>query len=469
MEPGFFQKQPPPSTLTTLGISSTNSFPYTETSSRNMSDENQKLMEQISLLAGQINRAKNQQAGVVSIPSPQFSGPSRPYGRGGQFRGHHSYASRGGYRVGKPPAHRHRTLVLGGTSGQSTPASDTASGSENGQTSSWVSKNDRHLQLINTSIYQEQSEARTKAIEQTRLQRLRQKGIRERSQFMSHLRQAGSAAIASTDPASGPAYEITVEGIRFAVARNGSKLIRLPEDPSNPKTTPKQAVVGGVKFYRTKSGNMYRQAIVKAQRRSGAVRKVNVPCKNFSTTGSCPKGPMCRYVHDHSKVSICKDFLQKGACAYGDQCDLSHELTPERTPHCLHYAKGSCSKDDCPYTHRVLPPGASVCHDFGFYGYCDKGISCSERHTFECPDFSNNGVCKNKHCKLPHRERASVLRKADAAREQAATDGEDDNDPSSDDDDADSIGPDEVDSDEVDEFVGEDGSADFEQQDFISL
>lgn len=178
---------------------------------------------------------------------------------------------------------------------------------------------------------------------------------------------------------------------------------------------------------------------------------------------------MCRYVHDHAKVAICKDLLQKGTCAYGDQCDLSHELTPERTPHCVHYAKGTCSKPDCPYTHRVLPLGAPVCHDFGFYGYCDKGISCSDRHTFECPDFSNNGVCKNKHCKLPHRERASVLRKADAAREQATTDGEDGNDLSSDDDDGDSIGSDEVDSDEVDEFVGEDGSADFEQQDFISL
>jgi hypothetical protein len=62
------------------------------------------------------------------------------------------------------------------------------------------------------------------------------------------------------------------------------------------------AFVGGVKFYRSKNGNMYRQAIVKAQRyvarpgdaymlttatsrRSAAVNKVNVPCRNFSNTG----------------------------------------------------------------------------------------------------------------------------------------------------------------------------------------
>lgn len=178
---------------------------------------------------------------------------------------------------------------------------------------------------------------------------------------------------------------------------------------------------------------------------------------------------MCRYTHDHAKVAACKTYLQKGTCAYRDECDLSHELTPERTPHCVHYAKGNCSKPDCPYTHRVLSPGASVCRDFGFYGYCDKGISCPDRHSFECPDFSNNGVCKTKCCKLPHIERAKVLRKASAARQQAAAaaDGSDDDDLSSDD--GESVGSDEVDSDEVDEFVGEDGSVNFEQQDFISL
>lgn len=186
--------------------------------------------------------------------------------------------------------------------------------------------------------------------------------------------------------------------------------------------------------------------------------------------GSCPKGPMCHYTHNPAKVAACKDLLQKGICALGDQCDLSHELIRERTPHCLHYAKGNCSKPDCPYTHRLLPPGAPVCRDFGLYGYCDKGISCSERHTTsECPDFSNTGVCRIKGCKLPHRERAAVLRKASATRENSARGEAGDYDPSSDDG-GDSVGSDEVDSEEVDEFVGEDDSANFDpQQDFISL
>lgn len=292
-------------------------------------------------------------------------------------------------------------------------------------------------------------------------------------------------------------------------------------DANAPKLTPKVATVGGVKFYRTKNGNMYRQAAVQAQRyvarsddgylltaaryrRSGAVSKINVLCNKFSNTGiscsaspfvsskpgfgpvsgfnpdhsqsrlttvrpgSCPKGPACRYIHDYAKVSACKNLLQKGSCVYGDKCDLSHDLTAERTPHCVHFAKGNCSKDDCPYTHRVLSPGAPVCRDFGIYGYCDKGISCPNRHSFECPDFSNTGVCNNKGCKLPHREYANVLRKAAAAREQALAEDDDGDDPSSDDE-GDSVGSDEVDSDEVDEFVGEDGSVGFGDQDFISL
>lgn len=431
-----------------------------------MSDEEQKLMEQISLLAGQINRAKNQQAGIASTsPAP---GPSRSYGRGGYHRGHQApypVPGRGGYRIGKAPVHRHRSLILNNPSGPNNPSGDTAAVTD-GTSPSWVTRNDRHLQLINTNIYQEQTEARAKAIQQTRLQKHRQKEARERAQILNHLKRTADPSLVPANPASAPVYEIVVEGIRFRVTNDGSKLVKIPGDLNGPKATPKMAFVGGVKFYRSKNGNMYRQAIVKAQRRSAAVNKVNVPCRNFSNTGSCPKGPMCRFTHDPAKVSACKDLLQKGSCVAGDQCDLSHDLIPERTPHCVHYAKGNCRAAECPYTHRTLLPGAPVCRSFGFYGYCDKGISCPDRHAFECPDFSNTGICNTKGCKLPHRERASVLRKANAALEQTAADG-DDGDLSSDGG-SDSVSSDDVDSDEVEEFVGDQDPVDFDK-DFISF
>ena len=182
---------------------------------------------------------------------------------------------------------------------------------------------------------------------------------------------------------------------------------------------------------------------------------------DFASIGSCQKGARCRYVHDPQKVAVCKDFLKEGKCANGESCDLSHELTPERVPNCLHFAKGHCAKADCPYTHSKASPGAPVCKAFGFYGFCSNGADCTERHVFECPDFSNTGRCKNKGCKLPHRERASVLRNQ-------SKDEDDGEDVSSDEE---AAASDDVDSDAVAEFIEDDSDdSDFENaKDFIPL
>lgn len=201
---------------------------------------------------------------------------------------------------------------------------------------------------------------------------------------------------------------------------------------------------------------------------------ISQPRLTNRATGSCTQGPRCRYVHDPHKVAICKDFLLQGDCINGENCDLSHDPTPERTATCLHFARDSCTKADCKYAHVKVSPAAPVCRDFGFYGYCDRGASCEDRHVFECPDFSNTGVCKIKGCKLPHRERASVLRKGGAAggRDAASTEDVEMDDLSSDED-GESIDSDDVDSDEVDEFIGQEdeaGGLDFaEQRDFIEL
>lgn len=284
--------------------------------------------------------------------------------------------------------------------------------------------------------------------------------------------------------------------------------------------TPKSTVIAGVKFHRTKTGNLVAQRIVKDQRyvysrsasavltsnsRSGAVKKLDQRCKIFSTTGncllflqfsrlrrrihppqldriggmevgtltsrmfsvlgSCPKGPACRYIHDPNKVALCKDFMKDGKCPNGEACDLSHELTPERVPNCLHYAKGQCSRPDCPFTHSKASPSAPVCEAFGFCGYCDKGAECTNRHVFECPNFSNTGSCNIRGCKLLHRERASVLRNQAKQRDEAENKDED---VSSDDE---SVDSDDVDSDEVAEFLEADSDdSDFENpKDFLPL
>lgn len=418
------------------------------------------------------------------------------------------------------------------TDAESDPASDSSA-------SPWVIRNDRHRQLINSSVYEKDAKARTLAIEQTRIQSRTARDQRERAKLMGHFKRVRDAR-GSTN-IQGP-YEVVIDGVRFLVTKNGSKLIKAPGEPhpnhslrggvalpahspsltgdnNSAKATPKTAVVAGVRFYRSKNGNLYRAGIVKAQRyvsrpdrwwpltsdfcrRTGTVKKVDVPCREFSTTGtsqylqiraaekrrdrgcdvvrmwartdqnsyplgSCRKGPNCRYIHDPSRVAVCKDFLQKGQCINGDACDLSHDLTPERTPTCLHFAKDHCTNPNCRYAHVKVSPGAPVCRSFGIFGYCEKGAECTERHAFECPDFSNTGVCKTKGCKLLHRERASVLRKNGATREKNSDEDEEMEDLSSDDD-GDSIDSNDVDSDEVEEFIGEEDGLEFEQQkDFI--
>ncbi|KAK4243239.1 hypothetical protein C7999DRAFT_44907 [Corynascus novoguineensis] len=461
------------------------------------SAEDREMMERISRLAGQINRHRNQQAGV---------GPTRHArthhhaGYSGAWRSS-GFPHRGGHSSARMPVYRNRTLVLNNGTQQNRHGDGDSGATSDASSSSWVTKNDRHLQLINTNVYKKDAQARAAAMEQTRRQKLANRDRQERAKLVNHLNRManGGGFGAANQQAVGDKYEIAIQGVRFVVAKNGSKLVKVPGDGNSAKATPKMALVGGVKFYRSKNGNLYRHGVVKAQRyvawkigaeqltpansrrQSGAVRKVNrhasdrasVSDPNLTNriTGSCTLGPRCRYVHDPHKVAICKDYLQQGECASGDHCDLSHVAIPERTPTCLHFARDSCTKPDCKYAHVKVSPAAPVCRDFGFYGYCEKGANCSDRHVFECPDFSNTGVCKIKGCKLPHRERASVLRKGASGRDLSNMDDEEMEDISSDDD-GESIDEDDVDSDEVDEFIGQDddGGLDFAaQKDFIEL
>ncbi|CEJ90508.1 hypothetical protein VHEMI06291 [[Torrubiella] hemipterigena] len=423
-----------------------------------MSDEQKELLARIGQLAGQINRHKNQRSSTAAVPS------QNPYGtrhRNQTYRSAPYYASsgRGGYRAGRPTPHHHRTLNLnpkGNSNGTSSPAASTDT-----ESTGWVSKTDRHRQLINASVYEKQSQSRTKAIEATRQRKLQKKYAGEKSRFNAFL-QTQNVTVASVNSGAGANLEISIEDIKFIVRDGGKKLVRSSHNLESAPTTPKTAIIAGVRFHRTKTGNLVANRVMRDHRRYGTIKKTDVLCKTFSTTGSCPKGPRCRYTHDAKKVALCKEFLRDGECVHGNACDLSHDLSPERLPNCVHFAKGNCVKPDCPYTHSAAAPNAPVCEAFGFRGYCEKGASCRDRHVFECPDFSNTGKCSTRGCKLLHRERASMLRKEEQSQDEEM------NDISSDDDTADS---DDVDSDAVAEFMGPDSDdSDVETgQDFIAM
>ncbi|KHJ36362.1 putative ccch zinc finger protein [Erysiphe necator] len=441
-----------------------------------MSDDQNQLLNQISKLAGQINRHKNGQLATEQPSLQANSSEGYPYSSTSWHSKHRGHTRGGGYS--KPSqAYRNRSLILTGAATSSAPnppseykfkyETNTPANSGPG----WVSKTDRHRQLINASIYDKSCQNRARAIEETRKKKMKQRQELEKFKLLKHFQQeaiankylgASTHVIGGTDK-----FEINIQGIRFQVANNGSKLLRVPGDINSAKSTPKVATVGPVKFYRSKNGNMYRAGIIKAHRATGIVKKVDEPCKIFSTSGSCHKGPMCRYIHDPSKVAVCKEYLQKGSCSNGESCDLSHELTPERTPSCLHFARGNCSNSTCRYTHVRVSPSALVCRSFGIYGYCQKGTACMDRHVNECPEFSNTGKCNTRGCKLPHREKASLMRNQ-ASRKRSETTNDEITDVSSDDDDIDS---DDYDSEDLEVFIDNE-ALDTEipmQQDFVHL
>ncbi|KAH7124060.1 hypothetical protein B0J11DRAFT_530595 [Dendryphion nanum] len=139
--------------------------------------------------------------------------------------------------------------------------------------------------------------------------------------------------------------------------------------------------------------------------------KSKTPCSVFTATGVCKRNH-CTHLHDPDKTAICKTFLFKDNCSNGNSCALSHEPNPHRSPHCIHFLNDSCNKDRCHYAHVHVNSAAPVCDAFARLGYCEKGAECTDRHAFECPDFTNKGSCEVKGCRLPHIVHAGRLRKA---------------------------------------------------------
>lgn len=291
-----------------------------------MSEEDQQLLEKISKISGKrlwlqcpsafvnkfsghINLHKTQAISARHGPNSGLAPPSQawnrytkalsdnpsappwrssrvaPYGRG---------QGRAGRLVANP--HRNRTLVLNNATGaslssarehspESTPLSTKAFRSEDEDpvslplTNRWVTKRDRHMQLINSSVYDKETQTRNKAMEETRRQKAFRKDQREKQKIERHLNTLTPRAGQATNVF----HELLINGLRFHVADGGSKLVRIRgenHDQANASvgrsqllginesvsTTPKHANIGGVTFLRSKNGNLYRSGIVEAKR-----------------------------------------------------------------------------------------------------------------------------------------------------------------------------------------------------------
>jgi hypothetical protein len=202
-------------------------------------------------------------------------------------------------RAGKsvPPAHRHRTLVINNvpSSAQETKVTckETIPAPEvidtPGSTPTWVSKRDRHMQLINTSVYDQLSQQRARSMAATLKQKQHERDLREKAKLSKHFQNTSTQYYRSATGnmqvhGDSKVHEIQIDGIRFQVIDGGSKLIRISGEWENAGTlskikashdigdsnpahaTPKQAKIGGVTFFRSKNGNLYRAGLIKAKK-----------------------------------------------------------------------------------------------------------------------------------------------------------------------------------------------------------
>ncbi|KAE8548362.1 hypothetical protein EYB25_008740 [Talaromyces marneffei] len=244
--------------------------------------EEQELLAKIGQLAGQINQHKNQH---------QHLAPSSNYHTRHPRAGWAPYRGRG--TRGRPVSHRNRTLILN----NNTPDASKAEAADNAtpppaSTNGWVAKRDRHMQLINSSIYDKEVQARTKAIAETEKSKREKRAKAEEAKVM---RYAQGVRNVHATPVAGPSgvatqpstsYQIFIHDTPFQVVRGGSKLIRQSKDPKNANATPKKVVVGGVTFVRSKKGNLHRLGAVVAKRKPSKIKKKNELCKRFSRTGT---------------------------------------------------------------------------------------------------------------------------------------------------------------------------------------
>ncbi|MCJ1251568.1 hypothetical protein MMC30_008803 [Trapelia coarctata] len=216
--------------------------------------EDKDLLSRIAQLAGHINLHKvntpTQEIGASPVQTwsqPTISSHRR---RNSYQPGHVFQHSRRGVRVGKPSlySHRNRSLVLNNAAPSMTAVDETridspggvainttessSSGNLTAQAATgWISKRDRHMQLINSSIYDREANIRSKAIDETRRQVAKRRDEREISKINKHLQKiADNAATISFSPrlnSEAETHELSINGLRFRVCDGGSKLVRI--------------------------------------------------------------------------------------------------------------------------------------------------------------------------------------------------------------------------------------------------
>ncbi|UZJ55879.1 hypothetical protein CBS101457_005199 [Exobasidium rhododendri] len=432
-----------------------------------MADDQAALIAQIRALSGAIDKRKSSSRGGGYNHGSIYQQSSH---RGGSAfeKGHAAGPA-------NATSSRHRSLVLSGTGAanrpsqghdQSTPAiastSATATTTDpEGATSGdeeWVKRKSTHnMSLVSSSAFKKTEPARLAAIAAT--QSAKSAAIQKtKSAKGTQVKAKGSNSVRRGDRMG----EVIVDGVVFEFDESGTKLVKKdPQIVADGKdqtstsaiddiSTPLRTSVDGQKYVRTKTGNLISQELLDKRRlarknnekikrlgemgknigdhqrirdsgrrikSSKVVRKRGL-CSFYNKTGQCKRGLSCPYVHNPDRLAICPGILRPSGCVLPTgSCPLSHDKRPERVPHCVHFLRlKSCRNgDECVYTHPSpdidLSNESAICMDFSDLGWCESGSKCTQRHTWDCPEFLREGSCSRKGCKLMHVVRVENLKK----------------------------------------------------------
>lgn len=403
--------------------------------------------------SGRINQQRQTETST-SPPTGRGSG-SYPTGRGAGWSGYRASGRYAPYHQPRAyphnPSYRNRTLVVNNATApaaqSNSPATPISSASNQ-----WVSKRDRHMQLINTSVYNQKTQQRQQEIEATAHEKQRVRNEKEKARVIKAFQ--GPPTVSTTygqPPPTGslPIRDVQINNLRFRVAADGSKLIRMfgeptfsslnqqnlisPDDSnSDPKATPKQTKVAGVTFHRSKNGNLYRAGLVKKSmryrsksqelwktqslidpntNRQHSVKKSTELCPRFTATGTdfsnrhlaglC-KTDVLKTPHLSSSVGrLYAPMLtdSTGICAHGNRCRYVHD--PDKIAICKEFLRhGRCAAGDgaCNLSHDPTPHRVPACTHF-LRGNCTNQ-ECRYAHVAVnpsapvCRAFASIGYCQ---------------------------------------------------------------------------
>lgn len=122
------------------------------------------------------------------------------------------------------PTHaRHRTLVLNHTPSSANNGSKNDSQKE--PSDRWVVRRDRHMQIINSGIYEHEAQARTKAVEASRAKKAKDRNMQEKQRLQDFLAESREPAARAA-----PSHCLTLDGLSYEFQHNGEKLTRIYGD-----------------------------------------------------------------------------------------------------------------------------------------------------------------------------------------------------------------------------------------------